>query len=225
MPNYLLMLDEMRCEYDRLMAERNHIHGRLAALEKAMEAMNTLVKGSGLPSFTPPPLPPDEDAGFTENVRAVLKANPLRPVTAVEVRDTFMDSDPNGDPKVLLIHAHNTLKRLHKQGEVEESDAFEGRKGYKLKPPPAYNHLADLASMTRDKHPEISSALAALAEKAFGRDAETTPDRLAAMASGSPDPNPEATSALLAALTNPPDPNPMSATWAAIVAGTVDKKK
>lgn len=135
MPNYTAMLAEIRSEIDSLMAQGTRIHDRLEALVKAMEAIQVLAKDSDLPILGPPPSLPDNDPGMTDKVRAILKNNPLRSLTAVEIRDVFLESDKYADAKVMLIHIHNTLKRLHKQGELDEIDAPENRKAYRAKFP------------------------------------------------------------------------------------------
>ena len=62
----------------------------------------------------------------TDRVRNLLKANPERPITPVAVRDVLLEFDRDADPKAMLIHTHNTLKRLKKEDEVEEIES-EGR--------------------------------------------------------------------------------------------------
>jgi hypothetical protein len=149
-PNYSATLTEFREELKRLLAEQDRIQKQIGLILKAMESIQVLARDSDEPIVQP--LPPDEEAGFTDRVRAILKANPLRPLTAVEIRDVILASESGADPKVMLIHTHNTLKRLHRQQEVEEGDTVDGRKAYKLKY--AFDALAALSGLKLDPPPD-----------------------------------------------------------------------
>jgi hypothetical protein len=132
-PNYYETLKEFHAELVRLLAEKDRINKRIESLTKAMESIRALAEELDEPLISPPAMPPDMEEGFTDRVRSVLKANSLRGVTAVDVRDALLQQTPNEDPKIMLIHTHNTLKRLHKQGEVDELPASEGRTPYRWK--------------------------------------------------------------------------------------------
>jgi hypothetical protein len=125
-PNYNAMIAEFQQELDCLVDQRDLINRQIASIVKAMDAIKTLAEET-TPSLDPPPMPPDEQEGFTNRVRGILKANPAMAVTPVMIRDVFRKHAPKDDPKTLLIHTHNTLKRLHKQGEIEEIVNSEGR--------------------------------------------------------------------------------------------------
>jgi len=129
-PNFNAMLTELQEEFKRVMAQREILDQRIAALMKAMDSVKLLAEEIDSPITQPPSLP--DEAGFTEKVRNLLRANPARYFTAVQIRDVLSEFDPKADQKILLIHTHNTLKRLHKQTEVEEgSDG----KSYRWKTP------------------------------------------------------------------------------------------
>jgi hypothetical protein len=130
-PNYSQIIQEFQDELQRLMLERNKIDDQIQRLSKALESVQILAADSDAPVMEPPPLPPDEEAGFTNRVRAVLNANTSRYLTAIEVRDVL--TGPRDDPKTMLIHTHNTLKRLHRQGEIDEQKLSDGKAGYKAK--------------------------------------------------------------------------------------------
>jgi hypothetical protein len=132
-PNYNEMIAELQEELTRLVAERDKIGEQVEALIKAMNAIKVLAlrDDSAQPISTPVMA---DDSGFTDKIRSLLKANPARSFTAVEVRDVLLEFDKYADAKVLLIHTHNTLKRLHKQSEVEEVAAgSDGRTSYRWK--------------------------------------------------------------------------------------------
>ena len=135
MPNYQAMLDELFDELAELIREQGQVEARLQRVNAAIEAIKILAAESDDPLVEPPPMPADEEQGFTGRVREILKANSLKRLTALEVRDVIMRSLPDGDPKIVLIHIHNTLKRLHKQEEVEETRISDGRTAYQWKIP------------------------------------------------------------------------------------------
>jgi hypothetical protein len=126
MPNYNAMLSELHEEFKRLFAERESLDKRLTTLKRAEEAIYALAEEMNEPIVQPPA----EEAGFTDKVRNLLKANPARVFSPVLIRDALLEFDPKADPKVLLIHTHNTLKRLHKQNEVTEVPA-DGKTSYR----------------------------------------------------------------------------------------------
>jgi hypothetical protein len=128
-PNYNVMLGELQADFMRAMVEREQIDRRIAGLMKAMEAIKVLAEETSEPIIQPPPLA--DEAGFTDKVRNLLKANPARLFTAIEIRDVFLEFDPKADPKILLIHTHNTVKRLHRQKEVEEVTGSDGKISYR----------------------------------------------------------------------------------------------
>jgi hypothetical protein len=128
-PNYNVMLGELQEEFKRTITERELLDRRIAGLMKAMEAVKVLAEDASEPIVSPPPIA--DEAGFTDKVRNLLKANPARSFTAVDIRDVFLEFYPKADPKVMLIHTHNTLKRLLKQNEVEEVIGADGKSGYR----------------------------------------------------------------------------------------------
>jgi hypothetical protein len=132
-PNYNVMLGELQEDFKRAMAEREQLDRRIAGLMKAMEAVKALAEDAAEPIIQPPPLA--DEAGFTDKVRNLLRANPARLFSAVEIRDVFLEFDPKADPKILLIHTHNTVKRLHRQKEVEEVTGSDGKTSYRWQTP------------------------------------------------------------------------------------------
>jgi hypothetical protein len=126
------MLNELNEELNRLMVEREEITAQIERLTTAIESVQELAAQQNYPIIESPPMSPDEETGFTERVRTILKANSSLALTAVIIRDEFLKATPKEDPKILLIHVHNTLKRLRKQGEVEDVTTSAGR-GYRWK--------------------------------------------------------------------------------------------
>jgi hypothetical protein len=130
MPNYNAAIAEFQAQFDRLLEQRDQLDRQISGVKNVIDAIKTLADESDEFTIEIPPLPPAEEAGFTDRVRATLRANPALSLTAVVIRDEFLKTDPKADPKVLLIHTHNTLKRLLKQGEVVEASTSAGR-GYR----------------------------------------------------------------------------------------------
>src|ERR1700722_1542292 len=124
------MLDELFGELTALASQQVKIEARLQQINAAIQAIQNLAAESDEPLIEPPSIHPDDETGFTDKVREILKSNPLKRLTAVEIRDMLVKSSAESDPKIVLIHTHNTLKRLHKQGEVDELKAAEGRNAY-----------------------------------------------------------------------------------------------
>jgi hypothetical protein len=112
---------------------QSQVEARLQRVNAAIDAIKVLAAESDEPLIEPPPMLADEEKGFTDRVREVLKANSLKRLTALEIRDVILKSSPKDDPKIVLIHIHNTLKRLHKQEEVEETRISDGRNAYQWK--------------------------------------------------------------------------------------------
>jgi hypothetical protein len=127
MPNYNAIVAEFQAELDSVIAQRDQLERQIVSISKAMEAIKVLAEESNEPIEPPPPLMMDSEAGFTDRVRAILRANPAKALSAIIIRDAFLKDAPKDDPKILLIHTHNTLKRLHRQQEVEEVATPEGR--------------------------------------------------------------------------------------------------
>jgi hypothetical protein len=127
------MLEELADELAYLSEAMKKIQVRFRQVDAAMKALELLAEESDEPLIEPPPMPLDEERGFTDKVREILKANSLKRLTALEIRDVLVKGDPKSDPKIVLIHAHNTLKRLHKQDEVEETQVADGRSAYQWK--------------------------------------------------------------------------------------------
>ena len=125
MPNYNAIITEFQAELESLLEQKDQLTERIAELAKAIDAIKVLAEEDG--TLNPPPLKMDSETGFTDRVRAVLKANPAMALSALVIRDEFLKNAPEDDPKILLIHTHNTLKRLHRQGEVVEISTSAGR--------------------------------------------------------------------------------------------------
>jgi hypothetical protein len=142
MPNYNATIAEFQEQLDSLLDQRDQLERQISGVKAVIEAIKTLADESDESTIEVPPLPPNEEAGFTDRVRAILKANPALALTAVVIRDEFLKTAPKEDPKILLIHTHNTLKRLLKQEEVVSVDTSAGR-GYRWSFA-SRNSLADL---------------------------------------------------------------------------------
>jgi hypothetical protein len=133
MPNYTEMALELQVELEQITRAQEKLQKRLEGVINAINAIEVLVQESDEPIVKPPPLSEDEEQGFTEQVRAILRANSTRAFSAVEIRNVMLEGNPGSDPKVALIHTHNTLKRLFRQNEVLEVQTPDNRTGYKWK--------------------------------------------------------------------------------------------
>jgi cell division septum initiation protein DivIVA len=129
MPDYPGILNELLDEIRRVSAERDRLTQRISSLKAAIDTVQTLVQQTEETSIPIPQMPPNMEAGFTDRVRSILRTSPFRHFTAVEIRDSLLTDQNAAEAKVLLIHTHNTLKRLLKQEEVTETET-EGRTGY-----------------------------------------------------------------------------------------------
>ncbi len=131
-PNYNAIIAEFQTELATLTAQRDQLEKQIATIKIAIEAVQDLADETDnlALALDTPPLKMDSQEGFTDRVRAMLKANPAYALTAIIIRDEFLKSAPDEDAKTLLIHTHNTLKRLYRQGEVEEIPTSAGR-GYR----------------------------------------------------------------------------------------------
>jgi hypothetical protein len=130
MPNYSIMITELEADLSRAMDEREKLQARIDALLTAIESVRSLAEDSDEEIIQPPSAP---EAGFTEKVRTILDLNMSKSFTPVEIRDVLAREEGNSDPKIMLIHVHNTVKRLRRQGEIEEVVRPDGNKGYRAK--------------------------------------------------------------------------------------------
>ena len=135
MIDYTELARELQAEAEQIARAQQKLQKRLSGLLDAIKAIEILAQESDEPIIEPLPMSADEEQGFTDSVRAILRANPVRGFTAVEIRNVMLEREPRSDAsaKVLLIHIHNTLKRLFKQDEVIEVQMPEGRAGYRWK--------------------------------------------------------------------------------------------
>jgi len=135
MPNYQAMLDEVLEDFNRLAILQHDTETRMAQLQQLIESLQTLALEEQESLVEPPAMSSDEERGFTDRIREILKSNSIKRLVAVEIRDVLMKQMPDADPRIVLIHTHNTLKRLHSQNEVEETKLSDGRKAYQWKAP------------------------------------------------------------------------------------------
>jgi hypothetical protein len=157
MPNYQAMLDELRAEMTRLERDAFFIQDQIERVRAAIETVEVLAAESQEPLVQPPQMTSDEEQGFTDRVREVLRMNAPRHLTPVEIRDVLLKSTPDADPKITLIHAHNTLRRLDRQDEVKRSD--DGRTAYKWVGQRSANAYADLINMSPEGKGSLQKAL------------------------------------------------------------------
>jgi hypothetical protein len=169
--SYSALIIELDEELKRLALQRELIDRKVANVSKAIEAIKELAEESDEAIVNPPPLP--DEAGFTERVRALLRVNAAKVLTAVEIRDYMHNLSPNDDPKVLLIHTHNTLKRLKKQKEVDDLVGSDGRIGYRWKGstvPDSGSTVTDLIRTLQDMNPtQAIGAWAASAQEQINK--------------------------------------------------------
>ncbi len=142
--NYKALLTEFEDEFQKLMAERKRLDGQIDKVAKAIQAITTLAQESNEAIAYPSPDSMSADTGFTDKVRMVMRANPGRPMSAIAIRDVLHEAMPHEDPKIMLIHIHNTLKRLKKQDEIEEIVGFDGHYRWKSSAMASYSTLLGL---------------------------------------------------------------------------------
>src|SRR3954454_20268061 len=129
--DYNSQLKAFQERLSELSDERDRLDGEMASLLEIIEVVARLANEEGEDPIVPKLQVPD--AGFTDKVRAILKANPGRIFTPIQIRNVFLEENPKQDRKVVLIHAHNPLKRLAAQDEIVEVPTPDGRTGYKWK--------------------------------------------------------------------------------------------
>jgi hypothetical protein len=153
-PNYTEIAIEFQEEINRLLETRDNIDGRIKRLKIALESVEALAEESDEPIAQPPELSPDEEQGFTDQIRAIFKANPVKPLTAKGIRNLLFERNPKLDRRITLIHTHNTLRRLTKQDELAEVPTLNGAVGYKLKMKP----IVDLMAALKESLAEMAEA-------------------------------------------------------------------
>lgn len=173
MPNYNEIVAELQAELERVTRVRANAEKQMEKLLKAIATIQLIAEGEDRAIIEPPPLAPDEEQGFTDQVRAILKANQATPLSAVSIRDLMLTRTPKADPKVTLIHVHNTLKRLFRQDEIVEVQLADGRTGYRTKATPVIDLMASLreslARMENSKTRELLAAEQEVVQKAIQR--------------------------------------------------------
>lgn len=137
-----------------MMEMRQKIDRKIERIMSAIEAVETLAEESELPVLEPP-LSSDEEQGFTDQIRSVFRANSAKALTAIGIRDLLVQRDRQLDPKITLIHTHNTLKRLVKQEEIVETQLPEGRTGYRVRMKPVVDLMAALKESLAKQRREV----------------------------------------------------------------------
>lgn len=168
-PNYSEILIQFQAELQRITELRDEAQEQMDRIIRAIKAIEVLAAESDQPVV---PLSPDQEEGFTDQVRTILKVNPLKAFSAVEIRDVILERHPRSNPKVTLIHTHNTLKRLLKQSELTEKTTPDGRTVYTWKNQPTVIDLMaalkkSMADTEKKRIDEETARLAAF-EKGWG---------------------------------------------------------
>jgi hypothetical protein len=171
-PNYNEILATLETELERMIRARDKFQQQVEGVYTAIKAIQVLAQDSQEPIVEPPPLSAHEESGFTDRARSLLKANPARAFTALDVRTVMLEWSPKADPKIMLIHVHNTLKRLFKQGEVDETQTSDGRVAYRWKSSILDNQspaAVDLMAALKKSLAETKNKLAAQSEQEVRR--------------------------------------------------------
>jgi len=124
MPNYSAMIKELEGEVAILANDREKLCDRIDTLLNTIESIKRLAEGKEEQVIQPTYI---GDGGFTDRIRSLLELNAAKSFSPKEIREIFAEFDKDADPKVMLIHIHNTVKRLHKQGELEELTRPDGK--------------------------------------------------------------------------------------------------
>lgn len=150
------MAVDLTAELENITNQIDRLKARAAMLTSALGAIQTLAQESDEPIVESPVLSPDEERGFTQKIRTILKLNPIKAFAATDIRDLLFERDPSANPKVLLIHVHNTLKRLFKQDEVSEVQLTNGRAGFRWK---QREHIVDLLTAMKQSLAESEAKM------------------------------------------------------------------
>jgi hypothetical protein len=127
------------------------------AIDREIQGLLRIIEGAQIISSPPEPtdvpaIPEAADAdpaGFTKTIRLIL-ARSSTPLVPTEIRDSLeILGIEASSPKVLLIHVHNTLRRLFEKGEIEQVPR-EGKMAYRMLT------AADVFARTMRQHPLIA---------------------------------------------------------------------
>lgn len=118
---YKRTLEDAKAEMGSLLQQRRAIEERISMLAPVIEYLSPLC--DQLPSLPPElPMPSQLDTGLSDAIRLAFKSALPASLTPTEVRDKLRESGYNLDKYANeLPPIHNTITRLLKQGEIEES--------------------------------------------------------------------------------------------------------
>jgi len=144
MTDYARSLREFQAEKARLIDQKRALEERLERLERVISDVERLADESDDPLVYPPePMSEQETESFTDRVRQCLLLNDARSLLPKQIRDMLLNGNPTADQRVrqnTLVHVHNTLKRLERQGEVELASM--GRYRWKQKDYPVFEQVS-----------------------------------------------------------------------------------
>jgi len=126
---YKQTLETAKAEMGELLRQRKEIESRIGKLAPVVEYLSLLC------DQLPPsdlPMPSELDLGLSDAIRLAFKSVLPESLTPTEVRDKLRESGFNLDKYANeLPPIHNTIIRLLKNGEIEESVPKRDGKAYK----------------------------------------------------------------------------------------------
>ena len=127
---YKKSLEAAKAEMAELLRKRNDLDSRIGKLAPVIEYLSALCDQE----LPPPdfPMPSELDLGLSDAIRLAFKSVAPEPLTPTEVRDKLRASGFNLDKYANeLPPIHNTIIRLLKNGEIEESVPKRDGKAYR----------------------------------------------------------------------------------------------
>jgi hypothetical protein len=119
--NYKSTYEDAKNRLKALAKQRDVIDREMQGLIRIMEGAQ-IIESPAEPAKVPviPEGTEADSTGFTKTVRLILSRSRM-PLVPTEIRDALESMGVEASsPKVLLIHVHNTLRRLFENGEIEQ---------------------------------------------------------------------------------------------------------
>jgi hypothetical protein len=126
---YKQTLETATAEMSDLLLQRQEIEARIGKLAPLIEYLSSLCDQLPPPAL---PMPSELDLGLSDAIRLAFRSASPQSLTPTEVRNKLRESGFNLDKYANeLPPIHNTILRLLKNGEIEESVPKRDGKAYK----------------------------------------------------------------------------------------------
>lgn len=147
--DYKTTIEAAKARLEILAKERDTIDREMQGLMRIIEGAQFIESPAEPPKVPILPEPDADSSGFTESIRLILRRSSV-PLVPTEVRDALeMMGVEASSPKVLLIHVHNTLRRLFEKEEIEQVPR-DGKMAYRMLT------VGDMLFRTFSQHPIVS---------------------------------------------------------------------